>query len=497
MTTQEIAMDSSQFQPMLEQLFQHARLLNFDWFTLRLSIQRQMALRIAHSVPCRENIDKEDVQIFFQGALDKRQSSFTAPAFDETRIKHQIDNLRNQILSQSPDQEWVAPNFLDGSVQWKSGSSDLWSLVDQGKLLEGLEQHLAPLREQGLRITGYVEIVESEKIQRSFRSPDSRSFELATREQGAALTVTVDAPKKGVYSKPDMGEISSARRGTTRVNDGELVTLFGEALKEAIQTVRWQQNSQTRPVALEPGPYTVILSPSAVAELLQTTFMYNMFDQRKIDENRTYLGQPHAQKTFPKGLTLSRSLKLDLPHHQTYLDIPFNSSHAPCETMNIIQEGALHQTFVSSFWSEKTSLPETFSAYDAPALSLDYRVPQNPLAGDSVVSTNDLEDLIASTEDGLLITNLWYLRMVSEMDGLLTGMTRDGFFRIKNGSINHSLVNMRWHDNPFRILANITGFSRDKKLFGLSRLVGGGRMPLSLVPALRIQGFHLSSASKF
>jgi predicted Zn-dependent protease len=87
--------------------------------------------------------------------------------------------------------------------------------------------------------------------------------------------------------------------------------------------------------------------------------------------------------------------------------------------------------------------------------------------------------------------------MVAEMDGTLTGMTRDGVFAIENGKLAGPLRNMRWHDNPFRMLGAVTGMSDARILFGRARLAGHARAGLSCLPALRMDGFHISSVTKF
>src|SRR5207237_1394249 len=103
------------------------------------------------------------------------------------------------------------------------------------------------------------------------------------------------------------------------------------------------------------------------------------------------------------------------------------------------------------YWAKKHGTRATFASWYAPPLRLS--ADTGPLA----LAHRTLKDLIADTEHGVYVANMWYLRVVTEMDGVFTGMTRDGLYEIKNGKITRPLINMRWHENPFQLLARTTG----------------------------------------
>ncbi len=110
----------------------------------------------------------------------------------------------------------------------------------------------------------------------------------------------------------------------------------------------------------------------------------------------------------------------------------------------------------------------------------------------------NLEALIASAERGVYVADTWYLRMVAEMEGAITGMTRDGVYEIKDGKLSCALLNMRWHENPFRVLLATDAATQEQLLLGRTRLSGKSRMAsLTATPAVRVGGFHFSSVTKF
>ncbi len=97
--------------------------------------------------------------------------------------------------------------------------------------------------------------------------------------------------------------------------------------------------------------------------------------------------------------------------------------------------------------------------------------------------TRTMEDLIASTGKGLLITRFWYIRVVNPQTAQLTGLTRDGLFLIEKGAIAGPAVNMRFNESPIVMLQNVEG---------LTAAIPAGRM---IVPAIKAREFTFTSTS--
>ena len=107
-----------------------------------------------------------------------------------------------------------------------------------------------------------------------------------------------------------------------------------------------------------------------------------------------------------------------------------------------------------------------------------------------------MDDLIAGTERGVLVTRFWYIRELDPQTLLLTGLTRDGLFLIEKGKITRPVKNMRWNESPIVALNNVeamTPAERQCQGEGHRRL---RRVHVGLVcPAARIREFTFSSAS--
>jgi len=101
-----------------------------------------------------------------------------------------------------------------------------------------------------------------------------------------------------------------------------------------------------------------------------------------------------------------------------------------------------------------------------------------------------IDDLIAKTERGVLITSVWYIRTVDPQTLLHTGLTRDGTFWIEDGKIAHGVNNFRWNDSPIQVLSNVVAMSTPVRALSREDLNS-----TTLAPALAVSKFELTSVS--
>ena len=108
-------------------------------------------------------------------------------------------------------------------------------------------------------------------------------------------------------------------------------------------------------------------------------------------------------------------------------------------------------------------------------------------------ATADLEAMIASTERGLLLTCLWYIREVDPVTLLLTGLTRDGVYLVEKGEVVGAVNNFRFNESPLDVLARTVEVGRTER--ALSR-EWGEWMNRTAMPPLRVADFNMSSVSQ-
>ena len=105
-----------------------------------------------------------------------------------------------------------------------------------------------------------------------------------------------------------------------------------------------------------------------------------------------------------------------------------------------------------------------------------------------------VDDLVADTERGLLLTCLWYIRAVDPQTLLLTGLTRDGVYLVENGEITGAVNNFRFNESPVELLRRFTHASATVPAF--SREWGEDYFSRTAMPALRVPDFNMSSVSQ-
>jgi len=103
-----------------------------------------------------------------------------------------------------------------------------------------------------------------------------------------------------------------------------------------------------------------------------------------------------------------------------------------------------------------------------------------------------VEELAELVGDGLYITRLHYLGVVHPREGIITGMTRDGTFRIRDGRIAEPLVNVRFTVAVPDLLRNVYGLTRKVALVN-SQHFYGERYPYGVMaPAIASERFTIT-----
>jgi predicted Zn-dependent protease len=221
---------------------------------------------------------------------------------------------------------------------------------------------------------------------------------------------------------------------------------------------------------LDPGKYTVILEPAAVSDIVGW-LGFNL-GARDAEQGQSFLskqgGGTHlGEKMFPEHITL-RSDPLDTRLATT----PWGPSLLPNQRIAWIDKGVVKNFYYDRFWASKAGKDPT------------------PAPGNLVLDGQDytLDDLIRSTDRGLLITRFWYIRVLQPQTLQVTGLTRDGVFLVENGKVTDPVTNFRWNESPVRVLQNTTKLAHPLRS-------QGAETGSSIVPAIVATEFNLASVS--
>ncbi|GAA2277278.1 metallopeptidase TldD-related protein [Streptomyces atrovirens] len=243
-----------------------------------------------------------------------------------------------------------------------------------------------------------------------------------------------------------------------------------------------------RRLELPAGRYETLLPPTAVADLL--IYQFWSASGRDAAEGRTVFSKPGGGTRVGERLTgLPLTLRSD-PDEPGLESAPFVIAHSsggdqsvfdnglPLSATEWIREGELRHLTTSRHGADLTGLP---TAPGIDNLILD--------GGDD----RSLEEMVAATERGLLLTCLWYIREVDPATLLLTGLTRDGVYLVENGEVTGEVNNFRFNESPVDLLGRAAEAGRTEKTLPRE---WGDWFTRAAMPALRVPDFNMSSVSQ-
>ena len=233
-----------------------------------------------------------------------------------------------------------------------------------------------------------------------------------------------------------------------------------------------------KPQELPPGHYTTILEPSAVLDLVG--FLFYDFAGTAVLDKRSCLNDRMGKKIFGDNITL-----WDDAYHPLQTGEPYDGEGMPRQKVLLVDRGVPKNLVYSRATAKKMKQKPTGHGFSLPN---EYgEAPMNLVfaGGDKSVG-----EMVRSTERGILVTRLWYIREVDPYEKVLTGMTRDGTFLIENGRLAGGIRNFRFNQSVIEALANV-------EMLGPAVRAAGEESFEMVVPAMKIRNFHFSEATKF
>jgi predicted Zn-dependent protease len=379
----------------------------------------------------------------------KKATVVTNDLSDEALLKTVKESER--LAKLAPDDPEAMPDLGPQNIKTVNADFDSVEKLDAGDLAKAALTALEPARKAGdLTAAGYLVVNTSTNA-----LGNKEKLFAYHKSTNANYTVTVRTTD-GTGS----GWAGAESPDWTKLN-------VNEVSQRAIDKARLSRS----PVAIEPGRYTVILEPQAVGDLVQLIGFYA--DARSSDEGRSPFtkqggGNKIGEKIVDPRITISAD-----PFDPMILSQPWDGDGLPLGKQVFVDKGVLKELYYSRFWAKKMNKQPT----GAPTSFI--------MSG----GTTSLEDMIKSTQRGILVTRLWYLREVDPRTILYTGLTRDGTFLIENGKISKAIKNFRFNDSPLFMLNNLEAIGPAVRLAGTE---AGGAV---VVPPIKVKDFNFTSLS--
>jgi predicted Zn-dependent protease len=302
---------------------------------------------------------------------------------------------------------------------------------------------------------------------------NSRGVARFHRQTSAEVSITMLADNSSGWQKANSPDVSNLRAQ-------ELAEIAAEKAARS-----------ANPDEVQPGKYTVVLEPAAVLDLLG--FMFYDFGGTALLEQRSFLNQRLGTQLFGENITIH-----DDAYHPLQSGSTFDGEGMPRQRVTLVDKGVVRNLVYSrstarkmkstEFASQLRDIRPTGHGFPLPNEVGD--APMNIVVEGGNGQARSLEEMISSTDRGVLVTRLWYIREVDPYEKILTGMTRDGTFLIQNGKVTKGLRNFRFNQSLIELLQHV-------EMLGHSVRTSGEEAFDMVVPAMKANNFNFTELTKF
>ena len=396
--------------------------------------------------------DNYDATVTIRSVFGKRVASVNVNRLDDASLRAAVENCERIARLAPEDPELMpelGPQRYRESIVW----SDATASLDPEARAEAVRAITEPARRAGLISTGYLEAQAG-----SSAVANSKGLFAWSRSTASAFTTTVRTP-------------DGTGSGWAGASDNDFRRVDPKLLADrAIEKARRSMN----PVAIEPGRYTVILEPTAVANLVG--LMTRSLNARSADEGRSFFSRAGGGNKIGEKVVDERVTLVSDPLDPRVPADTFGGDGLPNDKVTWIEDGVVRNLAYDRFWARKTG--------------------KAPVSAGGTLSmqggTSTMDEMIASTERGILVTRFWYIRGVDPRTILFTGLTRDGTFLVENGKVTRPVKNLRYNESPIFMLNNLMMMGRPERV---SASESGGPGQAIIVPPLKVRDFNFTSTS--
>jgi predicted Zn-dependent protease len=245
-----------------------------------------------------------------------------------------------------------------------------------------------------------------------------------------------------------------------------------------------------RRVDLPAGRYDTIVPPSAVADLMIDA--YWSAGARVAHEGQSVFSRPGGGTRLGEEMVRETVTMLSDPAYPGLECAPFVIASGSSNESSVYDNGL---PLARTAWIEDGQLGALLQTRQTAAMTGQPTTPGiDNLVLDVRGGTGTDLDMVAGMDDGLLLTCLWYIREVDPQTLLLTGLTRDGVYRVEGGEITGAVNNFRFNESPIDLLRRFTAAGATVPSF--SREWGDDYFSRTATPPLRIPDFNMSTVSQ-
>ncbi len=402
-----------------------------------------------------QNVARTELTVTVRAFVGKRMAEATTNRLDENSLRETVERAV-EAAKQMPEDENLLPRLGPQTYQPVHAVDEAILTITPKERAELIVEVVGRCKAHGTTAAGALSNSFS-----YYAIANSNGLFAYYERTNFAFSITVATDEGTGWASAD----------SFRKSDVDVLAVGERALQKALLN--------RNPRELPPGAYRVILEPPAVADLL--LFIAFGFNALAVDEGRSWLVGKLGQKVVGDNITLVSDV-----YHPLHQSCPFDVEGYPTQRITLIDKGVAVNLVYDRVTAQKHGVAPTGHSVD-PTGAFGAFPRGLVMEGEE----KSLQDLIAETEHGLLVTRLWYIRTVDPMKVLLTGMTRDGVFLIEKGQIVSAVKNFRFNESVLAMLNRVEAMSRVER-------AGAPEWEWAeVVPALRVSEFHFTDVTVF
>lgn len=403
-------------------------------------------------------------------AFEGKTARSTTNRFDGESLKRAVQAAESMAKVQEADPErlpMAKPGEASGNLTPPSRWFEPTAAITPADRADAVGKIVAIAKKNGLVTAGIYS-----SAQHADAVINSNGLNAYHRQTSAEVSITMLGDNSSGWQKansPDVAQFAPAR----------LAEVAAQKARES-----------HGPRELPPGKYTVILEPAAVLDL--TGFMFWDFGGLAILDQRSFLNNRVGTKLFGDNITI-----VDDAYHPLQSNAPFDGEGLPRARVSLVEKGVIRSLVYARGTAAKMRKSEHAAAVGQISVTghgfpLPNEIGEAPVNVVYVTQGGEqtTEQMVASTDRGILVTRLWYIREVDPYEKILTGMTRDGTFLVENGKVQYGVRNFRFNQSLIEMLNNVEFMSKPVR--------ASGEESFDMVaPAMKVKDFNFTEVTRF
>jgi predicted Zn-dependent protease len=416
-----------------------------------------------------QNVAEENYGVSVRTAFGGRTARATTNKFDGERLKRVVQASEALAKVQQPDPDLLSmPDARTRTMQASPRRHfEQTAAITAEQRADSVSKIVRIATKHKLTTAGIFST--SESVEGIFNSPGLSDWHTQTSSE---VSITMLSPDSSGWQKANSPDVRNL----------DPQALAEIAAKKAIESAS--------PKEISAGKHTVILEPAAVLDMVG--FMFFDFGGLAILDQRSFLNNRVGTKLFGENINISDDVA-----HPLQSGAPFDGEGVRRQRVPLVENGVVKRLVYARATAEKmknseykdkvSAIAPTGHGFPIPnemgeaPMNIVFAAPKEP---------KTIDQMIASTERGVLVTRLWYIREVDPYEKILTGMTRDGTFYVEDGRVRHGIRNFRFNESLIHMLSNV-------EEIGTPVRASGEESFDMVVPAMKVREFNFTEVTKF